>query len=72
MVIIYLLYSLLLFIFIVASVFIAYHINKYTDDPSVKQTALVIFVVGGLILLVLNIIFFFTTDWVGIFSKLKL
>ncbi|MCX6764008.1 MAG: hypothetical protein NTZ97_04775 [Candidatus Moranbacteria bacterium] len=72
MLLIVFLYLILLLLFIIAALFIVYHIAKYSSDSNIKQVMLLIFIIGALILFVLNIICFFTTDWGAILSKLKI
>ena len=66
--IIILLYLVVLASFVVASLFIVYHLRKYSINPTLTQAMRIIFVFVVGLLMLANVILFFSVDW----SQLKI
>jgi hypothetical protein len=60
---IFILYFIIILIYIVTYFFIVYHLIKYSLKPSLNNALLPIFIIGSTLLLISNIMLFFTIDW---------
>lgn len=68
--IIFALYAIVIIIYVLISLFIVYHLTKYSTDSEFKIVMLVFFVVVSASLLVSNLALFFSIDWNGLIAKL--
>ena len=66
------LYGIILLSYILISVFIVYHLAKYTIHSSLNYAALIIFIVISIPLIISNIILFSLVDWTGIINSLPI
>lgn len=69
MVVINILYLLFILLYIFASLFIIYHLVKYTIHSSLNYVALVVFIAVSIPLLIGNIILFNMINWKEIISN---
>jgi hypothetical protein len=60
---IFLLYFIIILIFVVTYFFVAYHLVRYSLRPSLNNLILPIFIIGSTLLLISNIMLFFSVDW---------
>lgn len=68
--IIFALYAVLILIYILTSLFIVYHLVKYSVTSEMKIIMLVFFVVVSAGLLLSNLALFFSIDWNALVSSL--
>lgn len=61
--IVIILYFIILASFITAALFIAYHLKRYSINPTLTTVMRIIFVLVFGILILINIIMFFSVDW---------
>lgn len=64
------LYAIIILIYISTSLFIVYHLAKYTTRPELKIVSLAFFVIISIGLLISNMILFSYVDWTSIISNL--
>lgn len=68
--IIFALYAILILIYVLTSLFIVYHLVKYSVTSEMKIIMLVFFVVVSAGLLISNLALFFSIDWNALVSNL--
>jgi hypothetical protein len=68
--IINILYGILVLSYVLVSLFIIYHILRYSFNSSFKYFSLLIFALVSASLLITNIMFFSAINWSAIFSSL--
>jgi len=68
--IIFTLYAIVILIYILISLFIVYHLAKYTTRPELKIVSLAFFIIVSIGLLFSNLILFFSVDWAILISNL--
>ena len=64
------LYLLIAAIYLLACVFIIYHIAKYSLNQSIKVFTLLIFTVIALMFFMINLVLFFSVDWNSVLSNI--
>ncbi|MDP1619493.1 MAG: hypothetical protein U0944_02265 [Candidatus Moranbacteria bacterium] len=64
------LYLILVSIYTLASLFIAYHLVKYSTASEIKTIVLLLFIAVSAGLLFSNLLLFFSIDWNSLFYKL--
>ena len=57
-------------IYIIISLFVMYHLVKYSFYFRSRHFVLTFFALGSVFLLVTNLLLFLSIDWMGIFSNL--
>lgn len=67
--IILILYSILVLIYIAISIFIVYHLAKYSTNSKFKTLSIVLFTTVSFGLLASNILLFFSINWNELISK---
>ena len=63
------LYAIVVLIYILISLFIVYHLVRFSADSELKYLMLVVFVLVAFGLLVANMMLFFSIDWNTIISN---
>lgn len=63
------LYTVLVLIYIAISIFIVYHLAKYSTDSKFKTFSIILFTTVSSGLLLSNILLFFSIDWNELFSS---
>ena len=66
---IFILYFLIILMFTVTYLFIAYHLVRYSLRPSLNRLVFPIFIIGSTLLLVSNVMLFFSIDWHALLSN---
>ena len=66
---IFILYFLIILMFTVTYLFIAYHLVRYSLRPSLNHLVLPIFIIGSTLLLISNVMLFFSIDWHALLSN---
>jgi len=64
------LYLAIISIYTLASLFIAYHLVKYSAASEIKTVILILFITVSAGLLFSNLLLFFSIDWSSLFYKL--
>lgn len=67
---VFLIYGVIIFSFIFFSLFITYHLVKYSINSHLNRIMLATFVIVSSLLFVSNLAFFFSVDWQALFSKM--
>lgn len=68
-VVILILYSLVIIAYLVAYFFVVYHLIKYSVNISLNKILLPIFIIVSTLLLLSNIMLFFSVDWKSLLSN---
>lgn len=58
-----LLYFIIMLMFVITYLFIVYHMVRYSLKPSLNTIILPVFIIGSTLLLISNIMLFFSVDW---------
>jgi len=66
------LYAIVIFIYVLTSFFIIYHLVKYAASSEIKTIMLLLFIVIAVGLLSVNLLVFFSIDWNSLLYKLNL
>jgi hypothetical protein len=56
-------YLLVILIYVIASLFIVYHLDKYSINTRVNVIMLPLFIIVSMILLISNLLLFFSVKW---------
>ena len=65
-------YFILVLFFVAMYFFIVYHFVKYSINSSLNKILLPLFIIISTLLLLSNIMLFFSIDWSGLLSKLTI
>jgi hypothetical protein len=63
------LYAIVVLIYVLTSLFIVYHLVRFSADSELKYLMLVVFVLVAFGLLIANLMLFFSIDWNTIISN---
>lgn len=66
------LYSIILLMYALVSIFIVYHLLKYSTDQTLKAVSIIFFTVISLGLLFSNLMLFFSINWNKLISSVFL
>jgi hypothetical protein len=67
---IFVLYLVIIFIYLLVSFFIVYHLATYSIDSELRIVMLALFIIVSSGLLFSNLLLFFAIDWNGIISNI--
>ncbi|HPN96190.1 MAG TPA: hypothetical protein PLK35_00325 [Candidatus Moranbacteria bacterium] len=64
------LYAILVILFIITAFFIVYHLSKYSLNSSLNKIMLPIFIILSALLLLSNVLLFFSINWNSLLRNL--